>query len=116
VSCDTSLAGQIEADALSTTLRIINLQYIKRLVKCKTFVSCEPVFEPAIIYDLIKNCDYIDEYKIGKLNYMTKDNPFYPDIDWGEFGRECERLCKEYERNYYIKESLRAEMEKGGSQ
>lgn len=64
----------------------------------------EPVYEPQYIYDLIKYADYIDEFRIGKLNYFPSD------ISWKEFGMKCEKLCKEYGRNYMIKEGLRAEM------
>lgn len=71
----------------------------------KTWVSCEPVLCPDDIYRLIKICDYIDLFKIGKLNYGKSH------ILWGAFGRECERLCKEHNRDYYIKEDLRKEME-----
>jgi len=71
----------------------------------QTWVSCEPVFVPELIYSLIAHGDFIDKFKIGKLNYYTSN------INWGEFGRKCEKLCKEYGRNYYIKEDLRKEME-----
>lgn len=66
-----------------------------------TWVSCEPVYYPDAVYQLIAHGDFIDLFKIGKLNYAPSD------INWTEFGRECERLCKKYERNYYIKEDLR---------
>lgn len=71
-----------------------------------TFISCEPVYDPRTIYYLIEEKDYIDEYRIGKLNYAPSD------INWGEFGRECERLCILHERKYMIKDGLRKEMEK----
>lgn len=71
-----------------------------------TWVSFEPVIEPLIVYSAIEFADYIDRFKIGKLNYHPSD------INWAEFGRECERLCIEYGRDYYIKDSLRKEMEK----
>lgn len=71
----------------------------------KTWISCEPVYVVEDIYRLIKCTDYIDLYKIGKLNHMPSD------INWARFGRECERLCKQFERGYYIKEDLRKEME-----
>ena len=45
--------------------------------------------------------------KIGKLNYWPSD------INWTQFGREVEALCKSLGLDYYIKDSLRAEMEKG---
>jgi DNA repair photolyase len=71
----------------------------------KTWVSCEPVLDADNIYKLVSSDWPIDLFKIGKLNYHPSG------INWGEFGRECERLCKEYGRNYYIKEDLRKEME-----
>lgn len=71
----------------------------------KTWASFEPVFDTRTVYDAISGIDYIDMYKIGKLNYASSV------IDWSEFGRECKRLCIEHERNYYIKEDLRREME-----
>jgi len=68
----------------------------------KTWVSLEPVYFVEEVYNSIKlHGGYIDAYKIGKLNYVTSE------IDWGAFGRECEKLCKEYNRNYYIKDDLR---------
>jgi len=73
--------------------------------KIKTWVSFEPVFSPQMIYHYIEYADAIDMFKIGKLNYVPSD------IDWGEFGRECERLCVEHGRNYYIKDDLRKAME-----
>ena len=46
----------------------------------KTWVSCEPVLNPESIYMLIRFANYIDKFKIGKLNYFPSD------IDWKEFG------------------------------
>lgn len=57
--------------------------------------------------DCIKGCAYfIDKAKIGKLNYWPSD------IHWGRFGLAAEDLCREMDLDYYIKDSLRAEMEK----
>lgn len=80
----------------------------------KTWVSLEPVLNAEDVLELlkdvqflkIKGLDYIDRWKIGKLNYHPSD------IDWGSFGREAERICKEVGLDYYIKADLRAEMEK----
>lgn len=47
----------------------------------------------------------VDLFRIGKLNYAPSE------IDWGTFGRECERLARECGRNVYIKDDLRKEME-----
>lgn len=50
---------------------------------------------------------HADKVKIGKLNYHKSD------IDWAEFGKKAEDLCIKLGLDYYIKESLREEMEKG---
>ena len=47
----------------------------------------------------------VDKVKIGKLNYYPSD------IDWKKFGNEVEKLCQDLGVDYYIKESLRKEME-----
>lgn len=72
----------------------------------KTWISCEPVIESDDVLNLIWLADYIDLWKIGKMNYHPSN------INWGEFGREAEAALKRYKRNYYIKDSLREEMNK----
>ena len=104
ISCNTQFAKIHEPNACSPFVRLLMLDKAKDK-GIKTWVSCEPVLEVEAIYKLItESGDTIDRYKIGKLNHYPSD------INWGEFGRECERLCKEYGRNYYIKEDLRKEM------
>lgn len=72
----------------------------------KTWVSFEPVVNTEVIMRVINwNHDAIDKVKIGKLNYHPST------IDWAEFGREAEALCRELGLDYYIKDSLRKEME-----
>lgn len=76
----------------------------------KTWVSMEPVILPsACLSLLVINPIFVDRYKIGKLNYHPSD------IDWADFGRQAEAICKQNGIDYYIKESLRAEMDKGGN-
>lgn len=111
ISCwNEDLRIMIEPNASMPIDRYNTLKLLKQATGCQTFVSFEPVFQSEVVYHLIKESEYIDEYKIGKLNYMSQDNPHYPNINWGEFGRECERLCKLHNRNYYIKDSLRKAM------
>jgi len=69
-----------------------------------TWISCEPVLNAEGIYQIICFGNYIHHFKIGKLNYEPSD------INWLEFGKECERLCRAYGRDYYIKDDLRKEM------
>lgn len=86
--------------------RVIDL-YSAKQVGIKTWVSCEPVIYSGAVLEFIENCyDIIDKVKIGKLNYHPST------INWKEFGHDAERLCRELGLDYYIKESLRKEMEK----
>ena len=71
-----------------------------------TWVSAEPVLNDEDVLSLIKNAEYVDLWKVGKLNYHPSE------IDWEEFGRRAETALRNYGRDYYIKESLRAEMER----
>jgi DNA repair photolyase len=73
----------------------------------KTWVSAEPVLNDEDVLFLIKNAWYVDLWKVGKLNYYPSD------IDWGGFGRRAESALISIGKAYYIKESLRAEMEGG---
>lgn len=73
----------------------------------KTWVSFEPVTdEEKFFHDLQTVSGIVDKIKIGKLNYH------HSDIDWKSFGEKAEKMCKELKIDYYIKESLRREMEK----
>lgn len=91
------------SDSGSTRLEVLRVAHGNGF---GTWVSCEPVYDPEAIFRLIEDGDYIDVFKIGKLNHRKSA------IDWAEFGREAERLCLEHGREYVIKESLRDEMEK----
>ncbi len=74
----------------------------------KTWVSLEPVLNDLSVISLIDLLGgIVDLWKVGKLNYHPSD------IDWGEFGRVVEATLKAKGKAYYIKDSLRAEMEKG---
>ena len=72
----------------------------------KTWCSFEPVLDADRVLETMEECaDILDRVKIGKLNYWPSD------INWAEFGRKAEELCQRLGLDYYIKESLRAEME-----
>lgn len=81
--------------------------YTAKQVGIKTWVSCEPVISDDDVLKFIKNChSIIDKVKIGKLNYHPST------IKWKDFGHEAEQICQKLGMDYYIKESLRKEMEK----
>lgn len=73
----------------------------------KTWISFEPVVNEDKFFSRLHNlAPFADRVKIGKLNY-------YPSvINWAEFGRKAEKLCQDMGLDYYIKDSLRKEMEK----
>ncbi len=73
----------------------------------RTWISFEPVLDAKRCLTVLQFSKvWADKVKIGKLNYYASD------IDWKKFGKEAEAICKEKGIEYYIKDSLRAEMEK----
>lgn len=73
----------------------------------KTWASFEPVLNAKKVLNTIRYFGrYMDKVKIGKLNYHPSD------IDWKKFGHDAEALCQRLGLDYYIKDSLRAEMMK----
>ncbi len=107
ISCDLYTSYEAEPFAISPARRL----YVLEKAKCQginTWVSFEPVLDPEAVLDCIKGCAYfIDKVKIGKLNYH------HSDIDWADFGRRAEAACREMDLDYYIKDSLRVEIERG---
>jgi DNA repair photolyase len=104
LTCDTDQARELEPKAYmpSQRLMLLNMAHNRGI---KTWVSMEPVIDPNYCCHLIAVLDYIDLYKIGKLNHQKSDA-----VDWKHTGRNLECWCNTYHRNYYIKEDLRREM------
>ena len=78
----------------------------------KTWISFEPVLDADIVLSQLwyfGREKYVDKVKIGKLNYFPSV------IDWALFGEKAEFICNALGMDYYIKESLRAEMRKGNA-
>lgn len=92
-----------EPRAMKTSDRIMTL-YDAEIAGINSWVSFEPVLDPEFVYEMIEQLPPVKLYRIGKLNYYPSD------INWGDFGRKVEALCKRLNRNYYIKEDLRREM------
>lgn len=71
----------------------------------KTWVSFEPVVNAGVVMKYLRLvAPIIDKVKIGKLNYYPSD------INWKIFGERAEKICKQLNLDYYIKESLRKAM------
>lgn len=106
LSCGDDLAAAAEPNAVSPARRLANLVQAKQM-GIKTWVSFEPVIDPeAVLMYIISFYDLFDKIKVGKLNYHKSD------VDWKAFGLNVEQLLEQTEVEYYIKESLRKEMEK----
>lgn len=72
----------------------------------KTWVSFEPVINAEWVLSCIAaHGEIFDKIKIGKLNYHPSG------INWRDFGRRAEALCRDCGLDYYIKDGLRKEME-----
>ena len=100
-----TIDGQYEYDKYVSKLSILQKA---KMLGINTWVSFEPVLNAKNVLDVIRtfHSDF-DKAKIGKLNYFPSD------INWKAFGWSAEQLCKSLGLDYYIKESLRKEMEKG---
>ena len=79
---------------------------IMRNAPCQKWVSFEPVVKQDFVLTVLSLINAEVRVKIGKLNYHPSD------IDWAKFGREAVAACEEMGLDYYIKDSLRAEMDK----
>jgi len=102
-----TLTGKQEPNAAEQKSRLLTLAFMRNK-GVKTWVSFEPVLNADYVLSCITAHGQIfDRIKIGKLNYHPSD------INWGDFGRQVEAICKKLGRDYYIKEDLRREMEKG---
>ena len=66
--------------------------------------SCEPVIVPSAVCRAIRDFDFVDMFRIGKLRYRGSS------INRHAFGHKVEALCKRLERNYHIRD-LRGETE-----
>ena len=90
------------------SILLFSVPILKKAHECgiKTWISFEPVLnEEAVLEAIERYSPFVDKVKIGKLNYYPSD------INWKQFGREAEELCKELGIDYYIKDSLRKAME-----
>lgn len=100
----SGISGNAEPGAELPIDRLLKLYEAKKR-GIKTWVSFEPVLDINILKCLESYHEVFDKVKIGKLNYYPSD------IDWKSFGERAEILCKTLNINYYIKDSLRKEME-----
>lgn len=91
-----------EPGAAPTSERIAYLRKAHEL-GIKTWVSLEPVWSQADVFDIIhRTHDFVDEYKIGKLNYHSHAK----EINWKSLKEAIVDLCEFYNINYKLKNDL----------
>lgn len=101
-----TLDGTQNAYCRENMLKIQDL-YDAQAKGIKTWVSFEPVVNAGNVIKYLRLvAPIINKVKVGKLNYHPSQ------IDWGTFGRIFEKQCQALGIDYYIKESLREEMNK----
>ena len=102
VFIDEKMREQIEPGASSIKERINALKKA-HMMGIKTYVSLEPVWFPQDALQFIdKTHDFVDHYKVGKLNY----NPQQKNVDWKKFRIDVINRIEKYGNLYYIKKDL----------
>ena len=100
---DREAQGKYEPGAADYEERISNL-FVANAVGIRTWVSCEPVIYPAQTLELLeRTADYVDEYKIGKLNHGAPPEP----VDWRQFAIDAISLCERMGKKYTLKSALK---------
>jgi DNA repair photolyase len=111
ITCGDAMASKYEANSLAPTKRIAQLKALHDK-GIETWISIEPVLEPAFIYDMLNsdNMSFITRVKLGKLNHMnlsdlTGNANDY--IDWHEYGNKAIAICKKKNIEYVVKAALK---------
>lgn len=98
-----------EPDAASVDDRIIAIAQAHEL-GIRTWVSVEPVIEPAQAIELIRGLsDIVDEWRVGKLNH----HPHAKTVDWYRFAEDVSDALETSGRDYMIKDALQKYLPKG---
>lgn len=88
--------------AASPAERVLSLRLAKE-AGLNTWVSFEPVIDPEAVYHLLDaTYEFVDFYKVGKLNY----HPRAQEIDWRRFKMEMEERLTKLGKPYYLKKDL----------
>ena len=75
----------------------------------QTWASLEPVIFPEQTLEIIDiTHEYIDLFKVGKLNYHAKAK----EVDWREFTKKVMIKLEHYGKSYYIKKDLKEYIDK----
>lgn len=102
-SLDIEDAGRDERGASIPSERLAALT-VAHAKGIPTWVSLEPVIDPEKSLRIIKETsDYVDHYKIGKLNYAPSE---VTADQWRSFTRWAIKIITDAGRTYWLKENL----------
>ena len=109
---DTVRSREWEPGAATPAERILTLRRFHE-AGITTWVSLEPVIDPAIALEIIRQThDFVDLFKVGKLNHerlLTSSLASEVEgIDWRAFAIEVTMLLGQLGKRYYIKSDLRS--------
>jgi len=100
---DEKMRQQYEPCAAPTEDRIAVLKQAHRM-GIPTWVSLEPVIDPAQTFELIRRTsDFVDLFKVGKLNYLEEAKL----IDWCKFTADVVDVLGEVGSKFYLKDDIR---------
>ncbi len=103
VFCKDVHSRTFEPEAPATSHRV-QMLWKAHMLGFKTWVSLEPVWTPEDAFALIKRThEFVDEYKIGKLNY----HPQSRNVDWVKFAHDITEFCELMGVKYELKEDLK---------
>jgi DNA repair photolyase len=81
----------------------INSLIMAKTLGLKAWVSFEPVIDPEAVYRLLEAThEFVDFFKVGKLNY----HPLAKEIDWRRFKGEIQERLTRLGKPYYLKKDL----------
>jgi DNA repair photolyase len=72
-----------------------------------TWASCEPVVDPKQTLAMIRaTASYVDEFKVGKLNYHPQAQVIEKEYGWDRFAAEVTDLLQKLNKKFVIKDDL----------
>ena len=96
-------ADEWEPGAASISDRITAIKHAQER-GIRTWVSLEPVIYPEQAIEIIQKLhQFVDHWKVGKINHMKK---IEKKVDWIRFREEVRELLDSHDADYYLKKSL----------
>ena len=73
----------------------------------ETFISLEPVLDVKASLEIIRRThEFVDHFRIGKLNHKSHKTLGLESPDWRKFGKAAVGLCRDFGVDYYVKKDL----------